>query len=1768
MKRCEKTGHALWDVPDATTGERYNVLVPWEHRHHPAGWGDRPRARWKSKDGDREGVIHARGKAGVIVHDENGGVYVLPNGEYAEASMTAPPSDVRALVKGKKAKKAEGGENKAESKAEGGESKAEGGEKKKEKKEYPKIEGERWITAHPWRKMGNDRGVPVKIVPAGEDKWKIASDNVGGALRHLVLTGIKSPEEYKEDEKNRKSKSREEERRKVSMMSDEERENYRSRKAGFRDSESEKAVRDQERKIVEMIREVAPNHIDADLSPKDLEGMTPGQKKAAIRRHERKQFRQAEKFNRNMRDMLAGKRAREIQARQDVQNLIKQDPELWEKAQLAAADEMQAMSDEREAQKAGKTLKMNLDDAAVRSIFVGASEVVGRHLAELDLGKIKENLDRLGGHKPVDLAEKGPSDEARRRAAEALVDAKHLADEADDTEQEGLDDVTKERKHRIVSKALADAKVDPNDAAKRAEVLKAAAARKLRESERQAVLADHLEELEATPEGRREALAEIATRDVVRKVDEAQPGAAKALGLDPEDEVPVTDAELRAMVDLVGETSKLRKMMRANRAIFDAIDNEDVLKARNAFALAVSEPSKADIEDVMKRADTQAGDQLFARIWNAADKDSTTYASAVLDGSYGAMADVALGITKHSPIDRVVYDALGATNAAFLMRHYLEGKGHDPKTVLKALETHHVKEQERVTNEALKRARMFVPNIEDAVSQAGDITRAAGLLDAHESEIDAAQRAIGGALGQLEALATLGQAFREPLRDKLVIRHRDMDTALASMHAAGLDPGDYTIAGDAIEIPPSSFEKLLPSAAPKSSAVTTEIPQGAGWEKLRMPENATSVDRLKMADRIHKGEFDEDNWLPPGFVTRTPSSLSGDTPAEVAHPLIEPMNLAAGGEDLKATLRKHVGSRLADGEQAHGIAADLFSPEIAKQVPDVAAFHEAVREVLPTSSGGEKTLAANRAIRRQHAELSKKYADAEAAGDERGMQNALNAIRQLPEESVPTMGKNAPDLSDHYAQLAREAAGAKGQSPVAEQSIFHPEADPKQVNEALHRLVVKGGATLAAFLPVGELNASHKKDLRDWFFKKQGVETDPKKADAAWDRFSKQFAGVGGQSRAWQAIQEEVRGEAVESFSKDYARLTGKPIRLGVAALPPGNRATRAPGPVPTPEQAVVEGVSAVRPGQRLTLGARAEGEIAAALGGDFGRTAREGGREVPLFAGASMSGFRIEQQRGIKQLAACGWRMGLHGGTGFGKTATILGSITTGLEAKRIEKGLSIVPPAVFEEFRNAASQFLEPGKYKIDFVQEGEERANALKGDAHMVFMTHQGATRLVRDQVRKHKRWSEEEADEKFAKLTDDQRAEVVRKAAEAAGWPVGKLGTLPDEYHALNVSQGVASQQAMYLRALAHPETSSLFLGGSATPVKNNATEAYSMASLIQPDEFKHREKFERNIGRLIDVVPMAVRRSLDAMTFTAKINPTSARNDIANPSIVGGRKVGTSYLPIDDAHKADIARVEKQFETVTAAREAGTSVPIDAMKEIAPHLFEGQPRDQWQSIADTAAGRLAGSKEHAVRRAVQLAPYESNAKLRGVVSTLEHDSKNKRASIVFAEHTEEGRLVGDTLKDKLGAKVHYYDGTLSTADKDKAKREFLADVKTWQKGGGPMPTMVLSRAGEAGLNMQSVGVIHNYDVPLTMKAWTQRAGRAWRQGQTEEVDIHDWVSDTGYERNAVRRLREKGVIADAMETPLGSLDEKGIAAAYSAALEEQHGSLASIKPQSA
>lgn len=200
----------------------------------------------------------------------------------------------------------------------------------------------------------------------------------------------------------------------------------------------------------------------------------------------------------------------------------------------------------------------------------------------------------------------------------------------------------------------------------------------------------------------------------------------------------------------------------------------------------------------------------------------------------------------------------------------------------------------------------------------------------------------------------------------------------------------------------------------------------------------------------------------------------------------------------------------------------------------------------------------------------------------------------------------------------------------------------------------------------------------------------------------------------------------------------------------------------------------------------------------------------------------------------------------------------------------------------------------------------------------------------------------------------------------------------------------------------------------------------------------------------------------------------------------------------------------------------------------------------------------------MRRAVNQAPPEHNQKLQALADVVEHDMKHGewkgkdgamqkgKPSIVFTDSAAEAKMIHEHLGTR-GIRTALYHGGLSSNERDRVRLGFQPDG-----GGEPeYDVVVATSAAEAGINMQRAKVVHHYDVPQTHKSWGQRTGRAYRQGQQGDVDVHDWHTDTEFERNARRRLQSKEGLASVFETPLRSMDESGIATRYQRALEQQH-----------
>jgi Helicase conserved C-terminal domain len=388
--------------------------------------------------------------------------------------------------------------------------------------------------------------------------------------------------------------------------------------------------------------------------------------------------------------------------------------------------------------------------------------------------------------------------------------------------------------------------------------------------------------------------------------------------------------------------------------------------------------------------------------------------------------------------------------------------------------------------------------------------------------------------------------------------------------------------------------------------------------------------------------------------------------------------------------------------------------------------------------------------------------------------------------------------------------------------------------------------------------------------------------------------------------------------------------------------------------------------------------------------------------------------------------------------------------------------------------------------------------------------------------------------------------------------------------------------MIMNAATHPINSTHALIGTATPHKNDEAEVYSMASMLDPDRYGDRHEFMQSFGQDLSFNPDAIRRELGHRTMTAKVDPEGVdRIDLDNPMIEKGkpglfgggtpdRKVGhNGPLPLNSEHKALVDKVDAAYEAAKKARNKG-AVDVESIKALSPKRFDGVPEAEHEKIATELLPNLGMIRDHALRRAINRAPPEINTKLQAMTAAIHHDLREGRwtdrkgvehkgkPSIVFTDSAEEAKMIHEHL-NKQGIRASLYHGGLSPQEKEKVRLGYQPEANSEEEREkkATSDVMVMTAAGEAGINLQRAKVIHHFDVPQTDKSHTQRSGRAYRQGQQGDVDVHNWHTDTKFEQDGLRRLRRKGDLGSVFQTPISNLDDTGVAMEYQKMLARKH-----------
>lgn len=1263
-----------------------------------------------------------------------------------------------------------------------------------------------------------------------------------------------------------------------------------------------------------------------------------------------------------------------------------------------------------------------------------------------------------------------------------------------------------------------------------------------------------------SPEQRMQAIAKGQAADLIKKELEGikDPPAPKA------------DASLLSAqdaLDLVKDGKRLAAIEKQARAANAELDSGPA--EPKAFVIDSTDDADLDaearksIEQDLRTAQTAA---FLSEVGKIAGGDPTeTLGGHIGVGAFNSINSLALAVGGDALVDRSVVDVLGIAGAAQVLarRIHADLSPEDVQHVADGIQDWHVNHYMAASTEAMKKARDLT-DAAKAIELSEDATTGSDLAVAQELNarrracIGDAQRILGQAMGEMEANAALVVAMKNPGSGDFQVSLGKLspEAAITQVRAIGLLPGDY------------SLEKV----AGDTFLTVTE----AGMSRLARPVSSEDVAQVRRNLAIIRGDHDEDGWLPLGVANRP--DLVMDVKPGVAERLARPF---APGADLQASLRSYIGARAADGDAPADILADIQSADFFQKVgaSRTDEYRAALDAVAPLKDASGK---------QQRAEALEdtfeKYADEHVSslGGERTTLNKQKvAVDQHSVDALHRALAETPEGTAAYKQIGE--LSKKDQSALREFFYRHiAKEDPdaaglrKQIEDVEAQEPEKETTDMFG-------DTVPNPDWNDWKSHRDGLVQKLNASSLTWGKYLKV---MGGNAKAYEAVQDVIRSKMAGTFAEAYNKLNpGSPLKVGkrvirnnldhLDAVDPAAREARmakdkalidslrtlvggkyASGSVADKIEAAKQQQAAFEQAQmgffsneqddmfgggednapephtppplgadeRHTLGHVIERQIAGMMG-HVGQNFKPG--QPTKLWGVSMSGKYAAQQRAIK-LVAANKRVALAAGAGSGKTNMMLGAHAHLSGLGQVKRSLMLVPSVVQGQFSGEALRLLEPGKFKTH-IQPGasrDERIAAYKDQGtHICVMTHQSFRDDMVHLGAKHAGIDEAAMTQQLQGMSPAQRKDWVAGVMEKEG--INFDASFVDEAHdTLNRAGKENSGLANVVEAVGHHTPYHVYASGD--PIKNDPSEIHSLLQKMDPERYADRAAFMRRYGADTIASKQALQRELARYTFPTAITPDVHRDRVRET------------VKLSDGQQKALGELDKHLARARLAQRAG-KVDVEAVRAISPGSFDGVPESEHEAIAANLQKAIGVLKSSAVSRIINAHP--DNAKVARALEMV--NQRPGRQGVIFARNRESVEQYRQAM-EKAGKRVVVITGSDSAKDKDAKRRLFNPE-----QGEAQADILIASDAAAVGMNLQSGQFLIQHDIPTTAKTHSQRNARIDRIGQKKGIELIDLEGDHAEERKARDRLMKKYDLKEMMASPLDGLDDSGVAGAINA-----------------
>ncbi len=1561
--------------------------------------------------------------------------------------------------------------------------------------------GARWITVHP---NGAEDGTPIMIQDTGKGTAHVIA-GAGGKLNGLKLNKIKSKEEYAavmeqrtEEKKKKKLEERLREQETVSQMRPEERKEFKAQKKAAKDAQkqTESDRKDTRAKAEEEFASYFAGLVDWDQAPIE-DDFREARKGILKEMAEAEEEGDRARVKRLEKELDVTKKAEERALKSQRSNFLASAKDAVRQIQR----ELIGDKDLREQVEAGLGGATGADEA-IRTENTGKGKGF--------VAEYRENAERKGG-----------------------LDAEALREEKNQVFSDRMAEIAQENPSLafMITKGI--------------------------ETNRQINgIKNDLYEKEDTP---RKPIAEVEKRtEVLKRYLEMK----KKLAEIEKKEGGGTQVKLDGTPD-------------------EAVDSVEDLAYGKGVSIDFKELLDADLDDEIERIKTERQAAVHSSLLDTIAKNPGGAEKWIANGNYSGFNSIALAALKTEGLDRDTVDLLGVGASAKLLamtaRHSMPAEAY--KDFAEGMERYHEAVNETIAAEAVERGKELIARAEsikeEVAANPSDLAAVAELNEARLQYLDEANRIIGQALGSLEASAAMVvelKGSKDPESIEVNLGEISNEDTIIRMHALGLEKGDYSI-----------------DSLGGSKIVTISTPG-----KLIHPVDAEELAVEQEVDAIKSGARDEDGWMPAGLVRRDAESYEDPGPDE---------ELPAGdvdnqslGDDAEAIHKTEEAAHRTLGEMPEGSFAFKSVEDLSPQEQtDLRRYWE--RE-LYQGSMAETTAGQNmktgKAVSKQAA--WSKFLKGEHGGSEAG---AFEAIKSdlianhstedmFGEKDIPPLARVIPGNWGTYR------ANVEGARELF--SAIDDLRDPSLVTDAAaaEREVKK----LEGELP-GKLTELYQAQMKDHYLKWMSGHTEEefragesRQERSPWGEYVRMHGDVG---NAQASILDRIRGDFTARFVKNYGQVTGK--KLATRAEKIRNAQDHVLGMLHRDvrdsyterfkrEMGEAGGDLANRSNGRLASGSwkdklggyleekkradAAQGDMFgdADLKQDDGTEVRSIGKRaetqlasmLPELSQNQLRGQRFkvntmqakgERQRAIKMFEATK-RMNLSFGTGKGKTIISIGAFTELKSKGKAKRAIFAVPSVVQSQFGNEANTFCEPGKYRVksDPSLTREGRIEAMKdGKLDMVVFTHQSLRDDMVHLMARNNGMSPEAMKEHFNAKGAEERRKILGDTLAKEGISFDML-TVDEAHYTTNRKGKDDTTLSNVMDAL--NGNVSYFMNQTATPVKNDISEAYDMLHKVAPGRFTDRNEFIKRYGVDSDFS----RRSLQRLI---------SRYNYASPTVTGVKRSSKrEVVPLAGDQAAEYEKVESMFKRASKAQRSGT-VDVEAMKFLSPSSFRNQGAEKHEEIARRLQESSGTIKEEALNRAVNQFDWKHNAKIGKTVDLIEkkiYDADNpktaskagdRKPGVVFAHNIQTVENLRAALTAK-GLRVGIIQGSMNGAEKEKVKVGFNP----------PNPKdrvydiMLCSDAGATGLNLQNAAYLVNFDLPQTSWVKQQREGRIDRMGQAhQEIEYHDIVSDTDHEKKKWERIQRKKALGSIFEEDPGVLDDTGLASTIAAVKQDRY-----------